>query len=126
MTEDVIYVIVGEAGQYSDRREWIVRAFLEEEEARRYETLLDEYIKRRPNVSRYTTRWDINPEWDVWANSNPYDDQFASEADDGPQYAIYTVPIGWPTKVLEIEKQRAEEAAKKTAERKTRAILLDD
>jgi hypothetical protein len=126
MSEDVIYVIMGEAGEYSDSRQWIVRAFFDEDEARRYEDMLDDYIKQRPNESRYDDGWKTRPSWTAWMNGNPYDDQFASNADDGPAYVIVSVPIGWPTKILELEKQRAEEVAKRKAEQKTRAIMLDD
>ena len=36
MSQETIYVVMGQTGEYSDRNEWLVRAFKDEDAAKNY------------------------------------------------------------------------------------------
>jgi hypothetical protein len=127
MSEGYIYIVCAECGEYSDKSEWLVRAFTFKDEADEYRRRCENYAKNPPPEADKYAEYDSDEykAYKSWESLNPYDDKFSSYWDT-PIYSVTEVLVGWPTSIIAQERLRADEAAKRKAEQKTRAIMLDD
>lgn len=89
-----LFVVVGTCGEYSDRREWLARAFCEEKTAQTFADRLKHdgtaiYAKKAA-VGRYTSEAD---EIEKTALDPKYDDDYTGP----PDYTVAPVPLGLPS-----------------------------
>lgn len=95
-----MFIVMGTAGEYSDRREWPVAAYIREEDARRHIVLADRWSK---NLRARLQEHDIEDEYYLWSGSgaeqhaefsNPFDpDQEKQSYAMDTEYFMYSVPV---------------------------------
>lgn len=80
-----IYVVTGTTGEWSDRDEWPVAAYLSEERAREHAEKADHKAKELFVV------WGEN-RWDMPDGANPFDPHMSMDYT-GTDYGVMTVPL---------------------------------
>lgn len=66
-----IYVVIGATGEYSDRTEWLVKAFKSEKEAQEFVIAAtaianDQYLKKRnKTMLRFKPKSELDPNLDI-------------------------------------------------------------
>ena len=82
---NTIFLLYGQAGDYSDRTDWYVAAYTSEAEAKRHETLAQEYADAWHKL-------DVDERLKLDAKS-PYDETFSYSSSTGIQYAVLPVEL---------------------------------
>lgn len=87
--EKIIYVVQGNCGEYSDRTDWLVMAFTDQEKAIFLRNELDQMMKE----FGYDKGCGNHHDKDYFKKVKQVDPQFMSDYT-GTYYAILTVPLG--------------------------------
>lgn len=116
-SDEAVYVVAGECGQYSDHDEWIVCAYTDEEQAKKHADLARQ--QARADRDRYTETWDavegmeipvcefdgdsgllFKSPWDPdphgakdWDEANRYHRRITAYWADGIAYNVWTTPL---------------------------------
>ena len=91
-TIDRVFVVFGACGEYSDYREWPVRAFVSEAEAGAFLAACEAHIAAAPE-DYYSSAWNRH------VAQGP--DPSASSSYTGTTYSMQTVPLGATSTALE-------------------------
>jgi hypothetical protein len=81
-----VYVVIASQGEYSDRSEWIVTVYMEEEMAQDHVRLANEQCKKYENLT-----WEERER----AEDNPYDPNHGSHTYYHGSYTYYRGEVFW-------------------------------
>lgn len=90
-TEPMVYMVVGWTGEYSDRVDWPVRAFLSQANAERHRQAASEWARA------YKQRWgnlDHTEAAKADRRTCPHDAKFTMDRYTGTDYEIWEAPLG--------------------------------
>lgn len=91
MDKQVVFVVMGSTGEYSDHQEWPVRAFLIQAEAEALITQLDEWL--RVNAVHMDSDHSVDLTWQQRRDlDNPFDPNFHVDYT-GTRYYFMEVPF---------------------------------
>jgi hypothetical protein len=88
--DEKVFVVVGDCGEYSDWRMWLVRAFNDKDDAERETARLTAWVKEH---TEQTGQWDIR--WKVRQKHSVPGDEDGEYTDwEPPRYGVHEVPVG--------------------------------